>query len=381
MLISEICMDESGELVRVDAKVSYEDNDRPTFQLFVETDAAFRLLFWPDPNALLLAGLLPAWRAKEQRIYVDGVLCPMLVRDIFAALRVLHYWYPELGPPPSIEAFDFRVNKPSQGSAVSLLSCGVDSLATLRQNKLVLPADHPLSISAAIPVIFAEVPGTGAKQYDSSRLRPARNAASDLGVDLAPLWTNLWWLVDDGYFFDQKWHGALWASLAHLFSKGYSTAYIGASFDGKYLMKAWGSSPLLDPYYSSAHLRIQHHGSGMSRLEKTSLVADWPEGLNNLRVCQRDSSGYTNCGTCEKCIRVMTTLVALDKLATCEAFPVRDMSPDLLSSIRKWDMINNRYVLNWYRELIPSLSACGRNDLVDVIKDFICYFETKEGVD
>jgi hypothetical protein len=71
-------------------------------------------------------------------------------------------------------------------------------------------------------------PSTGVIDLDSARLIPARSVASDLGIDLAPVWTNLWWLVDDGYFFDEKWHGALWASLGHLFSGGHSNAYIGA---------------------------------------------------------------------------------------------------------------------------------------------------------
>jgi hypothetical protein len=165
--------------------------------------------------------------------------------------------------------------------------------------------------------------------------------------------------------------------MATLFSGAYSGAYIAASFDGRQLLKPWGSSPLLDPYYSSAHFRIHHHGSNMSRLEKTALVANWPAGLNNLRVCQESLSGRTNCGTCEKCIRVMTTLVALGKLKDCEAFPWTDVTMELLGSVRQWEMIDARFKLAWYLELIPRLSQVGRGDLVDVIEAFAEYFEHK----
>jgi hypothetical protein len=142
-------------------------------------------------------------------------------------------------------------------------------------------------------------------------------------------------------------------------------------------MKAWGSSPLLDPYYSSAHFRIQHHGSAMSRLDKTSLVADWHTGLQNIRVCQKDPSGHQNCGSCEKCIRTMAALVSLGKLDSCDAFPAKDLSADLLSSVKRWDMISSEYQLNWYREMTNNLLTLGRQDLVSVIRDFVLYFEKR----
>jgi hypothetical protein len=313
MLVSEIDLHKCAELSRVAARVSFEESDRPGFDLFAETQASFRRAFKPDPNALLLACLLPAWRAGERRILVDGPLCPVLVRDIFAALRTLACWYPELGQWPSIESTRYETKQAIPGPCVSLLSCGVDSLATLRQNSLCLPSDHPLRIAVAIPVVFCKSPAEGINQLDGGRLPSARNVTADLGIEMCPVWTNLWWLVDHGSFFDLIWHGALYAFVASLFSGAYSGAYIAASFDGRQLFKPWGSSPLLDPYYSSSHFRIQHHGSNMSRLEKTALVANWPAGLNNLRVCQRDWDGTANCGGCEKCIRVMTTLVALGK--------------------------------------------------------------------
>ena len=376
MLVSEIGLHECAQLSRVAARISFEESDRPAFDLFAETLASFRRAFTPDPNALLLACILPAWRAGERRIFLDGPLCPVLVRDILAALRVLACWYPDFGPWPSIESTRYEA-KHAMGPSVSLISCGVDSLATLRQNTQCLPIGHPLRIGAAIPVVFCKTPGEGIKQLDGGRLPSARNVTSDLGIELAPVWTNLWWLVDDGYFFDLKWHGALFASVATLFSGAYSGGYIGASNDGRWLLKPWGSSPLLDPYYSSAHFRIQHHGSSMLRFEKTALVSNWSAGLNNLRVCQNDSTGAANCGTCEKCISVMTTLVALGKLSNCDAFPFADVPPELLGTIKRSEMIESRDVLALYLEMIPHLSHIGRSDLVEVIEDFARYFEHK----
>ena len=377
MHVRDIELLTTPKLSRVVASVRFEDSERPDFAYFAETTPDFTPALRPDPNALLIACILPAWGAGERRIRIDSPLCPLLTRDMLAALRVLAYWFPDLGPWPAIECPGFEARQPAAGPAVSLLSCGIDSLATLRQNTMLLPLGHPLRIGAALPVIFVQTPGEGVEALDAGRLPAARRIAADLDVGMAPVWTNLWWLVDDGYFFDLKWHGALFASLAALFGGGYSGAYIGSSDEGGNLFNPWGSNPLLDPYYSSAHFRIQHHGCGLTRLDKTAMVADWPAGAGNLRVCQNDPTGAWNCGTCEKCINVMTTLVALGRLGDCSAFAPDDVNAELLQTVKQWDMIDARWKLDLYLQLLPLLSRRGRHDLVAAIRSFADHFQRK----
>ena len=380
MQISDLSIDNQHGRLRASAQVTWEESDSPPILLFIETDERFASTFWPDPDAFLLACVIPAWHRGERRVSVAGALCPVLCRNIRAALAMLKFWYPEFGTPPEIvPALGFEARRPGGGQAVSLLSCGVDSLATLRLNRLLLPADHPASIAAAIPVIFQKSPGTGDEQLDSAagRLSAAGQVAADSGVELAPVRTNLWWLVNDGYFYDYKWHGALLSSLAMFFGRNHHKAYIAASFDAEYLLMPWGSSPLLDPYYSSAHFQIEHHGLGMARFDKTALIVKWPAGLNSLRVCQRDSTGSSNCGTCEKCIRTMTALTALGTLADCQAFSADDVSPALLETIDEYEMLTSNYQLGWYRELIPPLRERGRDDLVSVIQRLLRVYTPK----
>ena len=377
MIVSNISSECSERFVTCRARVTWEDSQRAPFNLFARTARDFDDSFWPDPNAFLLGVILPAWQAHERRIRVDGEICSVLSTDVQAALRVLRFWYNDLRhAPPTIENWK-RASKYPSGAAVSLLSCGIDSLATLRHNTLAVPPDHPLSIRTCISVIFSKTEAAATDEGDLGRLPAARRITDSLGVGLAPVWTNLWWLVNDGYFFDLKWHGAHFAAHAMLFSRDHSNAFIGSSFDGGTLMKPWGSSPLLDTYYSTGHFRIHHHGAGMTRLDKTALVANWPVGLDNLRVCQRDSTGKTNCGRCEKCIRVMTSLVALGKMSQCGCFPDRDVSPELLHLVREWGMIDTHWKLDWYTELIPLLSARGRLDLANLIEEFGRHFEGK----
>jgi hypothetical protein len=54
-------------------------------------------------------------------------------------------------------------------------------------------------------------------------------------------------------------------------------------------------------------------GADMSRFEKTRLVAAWDAGLQNIKVCTRNWPG-ANCGECEKCLRTMLALTALNAL-------------------------------------------------------------------
>lgn len=357
------------------ADVRWEDTDRPPCSLFVETDQRFERWLWPDPNAFFLCAVLPAWHCHERRIWVDGGLCPILKHEIRAALRVLGAWYPEMGSPPVLESGTERLRTAVSSGALSLLSCGVDSLATLRQNKLLVPPDHPMAITAVLPVIEHSAPGQPCGA-ECGRLAPASRIAQDCGIDLIPVWTNAWSLVSDGFLSDQKTHGALFSGIATCFSSSFHLAYLAASFDGGHLTKPWGSSPLLDPFYSSAHFRVHHHGAGMSRFEKTALIAEWPVGLQNLRVCQRDDSATSNCGECEKCTRSMTALEALGKLSSLtDTFPSHSVTPDMLERLIQYDMITHEHQLTWYREAVEALSNRGRTDLVRTISKVCQHFD------
>lgn len=374
MYISQMNVRNESGVVRAEARIAWEETDRTPLTLFVETYSQFHEALWADPNAFLIGCVLPAWQSGEQRVKVEGTLCPVLCQNIRATLGLLKSWYPEqFGPIPTIEPSQgFQVYQPFQRQAISLLSCGIDSLATLRWNRLNVPLDHPTSVKGVLMIAFDDHPEPSADELSrqtKGRVGAASKIAANAGVQLLPVRTNIWWLVNDGYFYNEKWHGAVLSSTACFFSRGFDKAYIASSFDQGNL-HPWGSHPLLDSYYSSAHFLIEHNGLAMSRLEKTALVADWPVALQNIRVCQNDNSGETNCGTCEKCIRTMTTLVALGKLSGCRSFPVDDVSPELLFTVQKYHMISNQFEAAWYRELVPVLAEHGRQDLAIVIKEF-----------
>lgn len=376
--------DEFG-FIRAEGRINWEDTDKPPFSLFVGTERHFQDVFWADPNAFLIGCILPAWRSGERRIKIDGILCPVLCQNIKAALSVLKLWFPEFGSPPVIESSrSFQTFIPFKSKAVSLFSCGIDSLATLRLNKLHFAPEHPSSIQGIVVMdLDIKHPDSATiEMFDKTkgRLKSATSIAESAQVELIPAVSNIWWLVDDGYFYSYKWHGAVLSSIAAFFSKGWAKAYIASSSSDTDYLIPWGSHPLLDTNYSSGHFQIEHHGAGISRFEKTALVAGWKTALENIRVCQNDNKGEANCGTCEKCIRTMTSLEALGKLKDCSSFPLNKLNVQLINTIKEYEMINDDYAAQWYRELIPELIKCGRNDLAGAIENVLCsYVREKNG--
>lgn len=380
MIVSGIGLRAEGDVRRVEARIGWEDSARPEQTLFYEVGPDHSAPLAADPNAFLVGAILPAWHRGERRIRVEGGLCPMLVDQIRAPLQTLAAWYPELGPPPAIEAARLEARPAAGDRAISLLSCGVDSLATLRANRLWFPPDHALAIRSCLLVDFVDEEDREApfrSNPDAAKIGAALSVCADAGTDVVLMRTNIWSLDGDGWFFAKSSFGALFLSAAHCLSGAYRHVYIAASIDAHHPSVPAGSSPLLDPYYSSGHLQVHHHGTYMPRFERTALVSEWPVGLDNLRVCVHDERGTGNCGTCEKCIRTKLMLVALGRLEHSAAFAERDVDRELLQTVIRYRMIWVSNLRDAYADLIPLLERRGRHDLVAGINAIVADFNAR----
>jgi hypothetical protein len=373
VIVSEPSKRRGGGVVRIEATVRWEDSDRPELPLFVDAEERHADAMVADPNVFAAACLLPAWRSGEKRLRVEGALCPVLCERMKTPTGMLKAWYPnDFGPRPEIEAAGgHRVAAPADGRAVSLLSCGIDSLATLRWNRLHVARGHPDAIEACVYFEFDERKEASlALLLEATGPRSSVVAAvtADAAVDAIPVRTNVWWLANDGWFYTKKWHGAFLASLVSAFSGRFRKGYVASSHSPA-VVQPYGSHPLLDPYFSSAHFQVEHDLFSMDRADKVALVADWPVGAANIRVCQNDSTGRPNCGTCEKCIRTLVQLAGIGKLAAAAAsFPDARLTPDLIATIDQYDMIRGHpYFIGWYGAEIPKLRTQGRHDLADAL--------------
>lgn len=374
MTVSDFSVVRGGGQVRLEARIEWEDCEREPFTLFFATSEEFENDLFPHSSILLNACLLPAWRSREKRISIAAPLCPVLVRQIEIALTTLREWYPGLGPHPRIDKQSgLEAIAPVGDGALSLMSCGIDSVALLRWNKLNLPAGHPDAISGLVMMLLTDDPQAPPPKLET--LQPARQASAnrvalETGTTLKVVASNIWWLVDNGHFYDKVWFGAVLASIAHVMAGGHRLGYVAAG-RGISDLYPCGSHPLVDPYYSSAHFKMVLDGVEQDRLGKTALIANWKTGLDNLRVCQNDHEGVANCGTCEKCIRTKLALVALGKLGDCDAFEDPDVDVDLVKTLGQYKMISSRYVAQCYRELLPHLLARKRDDLEAALRKMV----------
>lgn len=370
----------NGSRVRVTATVVWEDNDRPAQEIYYETGQAFAQDLSCDPQAFLVGCILPAMRHGEERIAIDDTVCPELRNGLLTAMDWLCAWY---GPPRRPVRIETRpgFRYPRAGRvprASSLLSGGLDSLATLRANRLDYPLDHPASIKDCLLLHGFDIGGRKGNDRKLETFERAVDAlsalAEDAQVTLIPVSTNLRYLDDNDRFSLYEFQAAMLTSVAHALSSRLTRLYIGSSHWIPRL-EPWGSHPLLDPNYGSAELEIRYDGLRYSRFDKAKLIADWDAALENIRVCTENPTGLLNCGRCEKCVRTMLELRALGRLDRATAFPVQDVSAELLEEVLEIGYL--RHNVMTYRELIDPLAAQGRSDLVAVIEDKFAQLEKR----
>ena len=261
-----------------------------------------------------------------------------------------------------------RLNREERAGA--FLSGGLDSLATLRANRLDFPRDHPRSLKDCLVVYGFDYGGLEADDQQAEPFERAltslSNIARDAEVNLIRVGTNIRHLDDNVDFWMQEFHGAALAAVAHAVSNRLTRVSI-ASSDRVPRIPPWGSHPLLDSNYGSTDLQIWHDGLRYSRLEKAELVAGWDVALKNIRVCNEHPPGALNCGRCEKCVRTMLEFLVVGGLSRASAFPVNEVSRELLEEVLTVETL--RYCVNEYSELIEPLAERGRPDLSRVIQD------------
>ena len=372
MKIQNLRSERKDNLNRVAATVIWEERKRLPQDIYIETTDEFAQDLSPNANAFLIACTMPAMYYQEKRIWIDGEICPELKEGLITSMAWMRHWF---GYGNQIIPIEAKIQSsspmlPIQDRTGSFFTGGIDSWANLRSNRLNFPLEHPGSIKDCLIVY-------GLQNISLDKFEEAVNSfskiAQDAQVNFIPVYTNIYsHLMDldpDYLFWMKAYNGAALAAIAHAFAKRFTVISIASSHDIPGLVPL-GTHPALDHNYSSYNLKIRHDGVTLSRLAKTKLVVDWDIAFQNLRVCDQFDipPERLNCGQCEKCIRTMTTLVALDVLEKTNAFPYTDVSRKLLS---KAIYIKNKGIERIYRELISLLTSRGRNDLVCVIKENI----------
>ena len=376
MKIGDLKSENKAGNARFSATVTWEESQRAPLELFFEIPSEFASDLSVNPNSFLVGAIFPAMEAGEKRIAIEGEICPRLRTGLLTVLDQFQHWYGRSREPIAIEAktWDGSSARPTPIRAGSFFTGGIDSLATVRRNRLLFPKSHPESIRDAILLYGINFDSDDSPETFARAVEELSEVAKDVELNLIPVYTNLRRdLNPDGRFFTYQFHGALLGAAAHVLSGRLTTMLIASTHDAPNLIP-WGSHPLVDPNFSSFEVRIYHDSLELSRFAKTKLIADWEAGLRNIKVCTFNWPGI-NCGKCEKCFRTMLALVALGALERSEAFQSQDVSEENIQNLR----IANENQNSFYGELIDPLRKAGRADLAKSIETAMARFRRETG--
>jgi hypothetical protein len=272
-------------------------------------------------DALAVGLLLPAM-FEAQPLIVEEPISRRLGANLAKAQEVLSCWYDYLSPV-RVTASNLEDAQERGQRAAGVACCftgGVDSWYSLLK--------HEDRITHLLLVRGFDIGLDNDVLWNETRAKIA-SVAARMGKKLITCETNLRVLADkrrakwgkrhDGDFWGECLHGAALASVALALRQEIGELIVPATHT-YHQVKPWGSSPLLDPHWSSHRIRITHDGCEAGRVDKTRALSRSDCALDTLRVCYDDTALY-NCGRCEKCLRTMMALRICGALGRAQTFP------------------------------------------------------------
>jgi hypothetical protein len=304
---------------------------------------------------------------------IDAEICPELREGLYTVMSIFRNWYPKYAsnyPLVKIEAPVLkRPSSETPARSGFFFSGGIDSLATLRANRLNYPLEHPGSIKDGILVYGLEV--TDPKAFEHV-VHSNSVLAKEAGITMIPVFTNIRDIgpersSDFWNFWMEEFMAAAFSAIAHTLSKRLCSVTLNSDRDLTDLMRPFSSHPLVNPYFSTSNMKMRLEGIAMNRFQKTKLISDWDLALQNLRVCNRSEfyqPGKLNCGECEKCIRTKVALIAVGALERSSSFLSNKVTAEMVA---KYAILSQTSFQFW-KEMIAPLNEIGRYDLVKAIK-------------
>ena len=267
----------------------------------------------------LTVGLLAPCMHDQEALKVYGALSWTLARNLEAAQDVLTAWYPRLTPVDVLASQFTRLWRGIErgtGSACCF-TAGVNSWYSLLK--------HDARITHLLLVRGFDAALDTDEAWHGARARVGL-VAKRLGKRLVTCETNLRHVADrrrghasapNNDFWNEYLHGSVLAAVGLLLQREVGELIVPAVHTfGR--LKPWGSSPLLDPLWSSDRLRILHDGCEASRADKVAYIASSDPALESHHVCDRSAA---NCGRCDKCLDTLSALQAAGALRRASTFP------------------------------------------------------------
>ncbi len=315
-----------------------EQRSRAVRELWLAVDAA-DAAHLSDRQDVFVPALALLAMLEGEDLDLGGIeIDRTLLRNLSMALRQYAAWYPKYQSPELSNFHEVTARENGAGIA-AFCSGGIDGLFTVLRHTAAYQ-DHPCRSSAqdltrVMHVLYTEslvgIPAFGAAGNALSDL------ASGLGLALTKVYSNIYpFSPAQKRNYAMVTHAAAFASLAHALSRETAVTLLASSHTFGQL-SPYGSTPEVDPLYSSAAMRFMNDGSTFERLEKTDLLARNMAALKALNVCDRRANGadYANCSRCHKCLRTMVTLDLLGAAGpACPAFDWTDYTPSQFGKLQ-----------------------------------------------
>lgn len=337
--------------------------------LYFETSLCYdcELNEYADP--FLVATLFYAMRSNSD-IHIEDKVTYGLLRNIERFQKVWCCWKPELYHAINITADEIiDINHNIKGNAIQTFSGGLDSTFTTYQHVKKIAGKYSHNLTTAVMVHGFDIPLEDEHIYQDIFSR-SKKVLATVGVELIPLKTNFrdLWHKDLKYW--EHAFGTGMSACILLFARNHSYGLIASSEPYNSLLLPWGSNPISDPLLSSSNFIIEHDACEYTRGEKVSIVSDWSDGINNLRVCWQGNDIRYNCCRCEKCIRTILNFKSIKRPVPL-SFPL-DININDIISLRGMSEAH----LNPLRQIIAEAIKHDINDKwVDAVKQVIAINE------
>jgi hypothetical protein len=275
-----------------------------------------------------VALLYPAMRmAAELRVEapVSPRLLDAVANDLQPFLRVFDPALRRVGVTAAASAFDA-----AGGPLVATgFSAGIDSFATLARYRFA--AVHPSLAVTALVVFDVGAFGKRSEPHFSRSVSRAESFAAAHGLRAIAVATNFDHVYRSpvvGRPGFEKTNTFRNAAAALALSKGIGRYYVSSSFAPAEIgvRPSYNPSyldPLLLPLLSTERIELVSSCAGLTRIEKTRLVAALEEARPLLDVCtrvwERGDGRPLNCSHCGKCVRTLFTLEAIGRLESFSA--------------------------------------------------------------
>jgi len=353
------------------ATVIFEDNDRAPADVYFHTSEEYNHFIGLNPDAFVLAAYTSAMFSGEKRIYIEGKIDENLKKGLLLNMKCFQRWYGRKYKVIPIESSNIgisQMNNPNRNTG-AFFSGGIDSIYTLQNNRLKYSPDHPLHIKDCFIIHGFDMYWSSQHNKDihifERAVKRARLITEETGTNLIPVFTNLrHHFYGDRGFWGSWHHGAALAAVSHCFTSRVKSIFIASSFSPS-MIEPWGTHPLIDPNHSSSYLKVIHDDL-CSTIEKLELISTWETAFQNIRSCYQNDETLLNCCHCEKCVRIMITLMALGILDKSHAFPIHHISPELLRNAIREHRIE-RFFRGSYLQLVPFLKKHGYIDMANIV--------------